>query len=262
MSKSIDALTRGMLVLEEIIRHSPVSLAELHRTTDINKSTLLRILKTLIEVGWIIRSDEMGGYLFANNLSSPITNLNLSATFHSVAAPAIQQLSQESATLTELWAPQNNKVSVISSSSILCDTLASDCSQTQTILASAIGLAYLSFSSETERTSALHKIKVQEGRESRLIKQESPWLKKTIIAIKKQEYAYHNPSMMTNRLCGSHLEIIAFPITRENNSINILSLSREQKNKPPMNIDKDIMGKIKKTIIKMEKNPKTNNTIL
>ncbi|RTE65894.1 MarR family transcriptional regulator [Amphritea opalescens] len=250
MSKSIDALARGMLVLEEIIRHSPVSLAELHRITDISKATLLRILKTLIEAGWIIRSDEMGGYLFANNLSSPITNLDLAATFHSVAAPAIQQLSQESATLTGLWAPQNNKVSVISSSPVLYDTLANDCSQTT--LTSAIGLAYLSFSSEAERTSALHKIKAQEGRESRLIKQESPWLQKTIIAIKNQGYAYHNPRM-TNRLCGSHLEIIAFPITRKNNSINILSLSREQKNQPPLNIDTDIMEKIKNTIIKIEK---------
>lgn len=54
--KSVEALRRGLVVLHAIEQSSAVTLAELHSQTGIPKPTLLRILKTLLEAGWIGRN--------------------------------------------------------------------------------------------------------------------------------------------------------------------------------------------------------------
>lgn len=51
--KSITALRRGLDVLLAIQQSSAVTLAELHRQTGWPKASLLRILKTLQETGWV-----------------------------------------------------------------------------------------------------------------------------------------------------------------------------------------------------------------
>lgn len=55
--KSVEALRRGLLVLHAIEQSSAVTLAELHSQTGIPKASLLRILKTLMESGWVHRNE-------------------------------------------------------------------------------------------------------------------------------------------------------------------------------------------------------------
>lgn len=55
--KSVDALRRGLMVMHAIEQSSAVTLAELHLQTGIPKASLLRILKTLIESGWVVRNE-------------------------------------------------------------------------------------------------------------------------------------------------------------------------------------------------------------
>jgi len=54
--KSIDALRRGLEVMLAIQRSSAATLSELHRQTGLPKATLLRILKTLQQSGWVERN--------------------------------------------------------------------------------------------------------------------------------------------------------------------------------------------------------------
>lgn len=54
--KSIDSLRRGLIVMHAIEQSSAATLTELHYQTGIPKATLLRILKTLEETGWISRN--------------------------------------------------------------------------------------------------------------------------------------------------------------------------------------------------------------
>jgi len=61
--KSIAALRRGLDVLFAIEQSSSVTLLELHRQTLIPKATLLRILKTLRESGWVQRDADNGCYV-------------------------------------------------------------------------------------------------------------------------------------------------------------------------------------------------------
>ncbi|MEI7784754.1 MAG: helix-turn-helix domain-containing protein [Betaproteobacteria bacterium] len=55
--KSIEALGRGLVVMHAIEESSAVTLAQLHLQTGIPKASLLRILKTLIESGWVVRNE-------------------------------------------------------------------------------------------------------------------------------------------------------------------------------------------------------------
>lgn len=61
--KSIAALRRGLVVLRTVRRQSEVSLGELHELTRIPKASLLRILKTLDEAGWVQRRVGDGVYM-------------------------------------------------------------------------------------------------------------------------------------------------------------------------------------------------------
>lgn len=61
--KSITALRRGLDVLLAIQRSSAVTLSELHRQTSLSKATLLRILRTLMEAGWVERNEMESRYV-------------------------------------------------------------------------------------------------------------------------------------------------------------------------------------------------------
>lgn len=61
--KSIEALRRGLEVLQAVQHSSAVTLAELQRQTGLPKASLLRILKTLREAGWVDRNELEGRYV-------------------------------------------------------------------------------------------------------------------------------------------------------------------------------------------------------
>jgi IclR family mhp operon transcriptional activator len=61
--KSIVALRRGLDVFWSIQQSSAATLADLHRQTSLSKATLLRILKTLQEAGWIERNEVENRYV-------------------------------------------------------------------------------------------------------------------------------------------------------------------------------------------------------
>lgn len=61
--KSVESLRRGLDVLLAIEQSSALTLAELQRQLDLPKATLLRMLKTLREAGWVERSELEGRYV-------------------------------------------------------------------------------------------------------------------------------------------------------------------------------------------------------
>ncbi|MEQ8828697.1 MAG: helix-turn-helix domain-containing protein [Alphaproteobacteria bacterium] len=61
--KSIESLRRGLAVYDLLHRQGATSLATLARETGLPKATLLRLLRTLQESGWIARRFNDGRYL-------------------------------------------------------------------------------------------------------------------------------------------------------------------------------------------------------
>lgn len=254
MSKSIDALARGMFVLEEILRNSPISLAELHRSTEISKATLLRILKTLIDVGWVIRSDELGGYLFSNSLGKNSTYMELSIALRTIALPALKQLCSESESLVELWMPETGKMSIIGSAQPQSSPISGFPSYAAPLplLTSPIGLVYLSFCNETERLQRLNEARAQSGKSALLLQRDPLWVQQTLHTIKAQGFAYQKSNNNAETITRSCMEVLALPVIKNNIVLGILSLSRNHYSNRTDSLEDAVLSKAQHTAREIE----------
>lgn len=254
MSKSIDALARGMFVLEEILRNSPISLAELHRSTEISKATLLRILKTLIDVGWVIRSDELGGYLFSNSLGKNSTHMELSIALRTIALPTLKQLCSESESLVELWMPETGKMSIIGSAQPQSFPISDFPSYTAPLplLTSPIGLVYLSFCNETERLQLLNEVREQPGKSALLLQRDPLWFQQTLHTIEAQGFAYQKPNGNAEAITRGNMEVLALPVMKNSVVLGVLSLSRNHCSNRTASLEETILSKAQHTAREIE----------
>jgi DNA-binding IclR family transcriptional regulator len=85
--KSVDALKRGLMVMHAIEQSSAVTLAELHLQTGIPKASLLRILKTLIESGWVVRNELERRFMPAASPGDSGTHTHWRSRLSALAAP-------------------------------------------------------------------------------------------------------------------------------------------------------------------------------
>lgn len=85
--KSIDALSRGLIVMHAIEESSAVTLAQLHWQTGIPKPSLLRILKTLIDSGWVVRNELERRYVPAAAPGDASPAAQWRASLSALAAP-------------------------------------------------------------------------------------------------------------------------------------------------------------------------------
>lgn len=224
MTKSIDALARGVMVIEEMHRRGAVTLSDLHRSTDINKATLLRILRTLVEAGWVIRLSEQRGYRLLNDMSLRLNLAELSRRLRCAGAPILADLSREYEAWAELWVPGDNGLcricSVLPNSSDNCSDL-----ENSTIpwLSSAPGLAYIACCGDEERDRVFKEIISQGGRDATLLKRDRAWFSNTIERLKLQGFIHHTPLTSSPGRMG--METVAAPITTPHSMPVVLSIS-------------------------------------
>jgi len=67
--RAIEALSRGLLVVEALNRRAYTTLAELHEDTKLPKSTLVRLLDTLIAGGYVRRISRTMGYCLTDRVT-------------------------------------------------------------------------------------------------------------------------------------------------------------------------------------------------
>ena len=60
--RTVQSIARAMRVLEVLNRLGVVQVERLHRDTKLPKSTLIRILETLTECGYVIQVSRKAGY--------------------------------------------------------------------------------------------------------------------------------------------------------------------------------------------------------
>ena len=68
--KRIRALERGLIVVEYLSNHGLSTLADLRRATGLTNATLLRILASLQDRGWVRRNIVEGRYELAHSLGA------------------------------------------------------------------------------------------------------------------------------------------------------------------------------------------------
>jgi predicted transcriptional regulator len=75
--RTVQSIARAMRVLEVLNRVDVVQVEQLHRDTELPKSTLIRILETLTECGYVFQVSRRAGYSLtekALRLSSGVRN--------------------------------------------------------------------------------------------------------------------------------------------------------------------------------------------
>ena len=86
----VQSVLKALRLLTEVNRSSPATVGELHRRTGLPKPTIVRLLETLIEAGYVTRDERMRGYL----VTSQVTQL--SSGFH--GAPMVIEAARPWAT--------------------------------------------------------------------------------------------------------------------------------------------------------------------
>ncbi|GGC06360.1 hypothetical protein GCM10011352_35700 [Marinobacterium zhoushanense] len=165
MTKSIESLAQGVSVLEEIHKRGVVTLSELHRTTEINKATLLRVLRTLVESGWVIRSDEQGTYQFVKDILGTPGATELIRALRRIAGPVLTGVCNELGAWAEIWGLQGDRLQMLGSSLPEAPNSISFSLKEQTLplISSAQGLVYLAFCSPENQEQTRHSILTRGG---------------------------------------------------------------------------------------------------
>lgn len=158
--KSVDALRRGLEVLHAIGQSSAVTLADLHRQTGIAKATLLRMLKTLRQAGWIDRNELEGRYVPAAAPGDSGPAAEWRARLSALAAPARATLQRRIPWPTDM-AVRDGKTMLILDAHRPINGLAVNyrvLGFRPGMLVSSLGRCYLAFCPDDERRALIARL--------------------------------------------------------------------------------------------------------
>lgn len=158
--KTIDALHRGLLVLEVLHEMRAASLHDLHRETGIPKSTLIRILHTLHSRGMVWQRMADGAFLPGHTLRRrpPLDDADW---LGEIASPVLERLCQRVPWPSVLSVPRLDYMEVIETNSprACFDYVPpAPVGCRANILRSASGRAYLAFCPDQEREAVLRRL--------------------------------------------------------------------------------------------------------
>jgi IclR family mhp operon transcriptional activator len=155
--KSIEALRRGIEVLEAVRASQGMSLHALHQSTALSKATLLRILKTLEEAGVVQRRIADGIYLPRAGGPPMQEQRRDHLRLTELAAPLLRALHEQLPWPSDLAVRDGTRMLVLESNRPLVGLTVNRkvVGFHPHMLLSALGRAYLAFCPEGEREALL-----------------------------------------------------------------------------------------------------------
>jgi IclR family mhp operon transcriptional activator len=228
---AIRSLQRGLKVLEALQDRPISSLHELHRQTGIPKSSLLRILETLVQSGLVFRRLYDGHYRISTNLSHLARKRDRYDAVAEASAPVLDRLCQKLAWPSDLMVPAGDHMEIRESSRVrtpfftyfIHDRVGTPVNW----VLSAVGRAYLAYCPEPERARILSRLQKSSLVENRLA-HDSKKFERILVDVRSQGYATRDPSFVGGaygRQIPDGLAAIAVPLvdrTRVHGVINLL----------------------------------------
>jgi IclR family transcriptional regulator, mhp operon transcriptional activator len=158
--KRIDALHRGLLVLEVLQDMRAASLHDLHRETGIPKSTLIRIVHTLHARGMVWQRMADGAFLPSHTLQrrAPLDDADW---LSEIASPVLERLCRRVPWPSVLSVPRLDYMEVIETNSpraCFDHVPPAQVGCRGNMLRSASGRAYLAFCPDQEREAVLRRL--------------------------------------------------------------------------------------------------------
>lgn len=171
MAKTIRALERGIEVVTVLGRaDEPLGLDALHRLTGLDKSTLLRVLATLDERGWVVRGLADRRYRLTRAVAALGARPSAEQLMIELAAPVLRELHEALGWPSDLCVQAGVAMRVIESSRSLGARVAHRDVRgfTPCLLRSAVGRAYLASCDDERRATLLARLRGMGGPVARL----------------------------------------------------------------------------------------------
>lgn len=152
----VNALMRGLLVLEAVNAYGPAGLSEIRHHTGIPKATVLRLLESLRQAGYLTFDTETRTYQVGLRALALSNNVSAEDNLLTVARPIMQRLREKLGWPSDLAVFQHDKM-VILDTNRQPGMLSSNRSIGSRVpmLASATGRAYLAAVSPEEQKRIL-----------------------------------------------------------------------------------------------------------
>lgn len=169
--KSINALARGLQVLQVLQTSQGLGLAALHGRTGIPKASLLRILKTLMEQGFIWQRMLDDAWVPSYSLAEMAGRMNRDNQLLEVASPILEALTQQIEWPSVLAVPRLTHMEVIETNvtrAYFDNIRLGPMGFQVNMLRSASGRAFLAFCEEPAREAVLQTLRRSERKGDRL----------------------------------------------------------------------------------------------
>ena len=171
--KSINALARGLEVLQMLQTSGALTLADLHRLSGIPKASILRILKTLMERGFIWQRMVDDAWVPSFSLAELAGRLDRESQLVEVASPVLAELTAEIEWPSVLAVPRLTHMEVIETNAAHAyfDNIALGPVGFQVnMLRSASGRAFVAFCEAPVREAILETLRRSDRKGNRMVR--------------------------------------------------------------------------------------------
>lgn len=191
MTKQIRSLTRALNVIETL-NHADraLSLHQLHQLTELDRATLLRILATLMDAGWVYRSLGDGCYRLTFQLREMGTHIRPENSLAQLASPILEALQKKLHWPSDLMIYNGKRMEIIETTRRQSPLFLPQgfMGYQPYMLQSATGRAYLAWSHPNDCKVILQRLQREEGPDANLAHDEV-WVHKMLEETRRQGYA-------------------------------------------------------------------------
>ncbi|MDF1687803.1 MAG: helix-turn-helix domain-containing protein [Parvibaculaceae bacterium] len=205
---TVEPVLRSLTVLKMLNRRSITTLSTLHDETGLPKSTLVRLLDTLIAGGYVSRLHRRRGYQLTDRVLHLARGYQFSDPVIQAARPVLEKLTQKFKWPFTICTLQGSHMRIRFSTTFhapMADE--SDYAHDRVpLLPSAMGQAYLAFCSEEERKILLRMVQKSENAND-LLSRDTRFVTKLLATVAERGYA-NTLKVGDLRLSGMAIPII------------------------------------------------------
>jgi len=220
--KPVRAVVRAMRVLEAL--KSPQGLNDLHEETGLDRATLLRILRTLRDEGFVMRSLATGTYELTPKVASIASHIRGQTFFTAGAGRVLDRLCRDLLWPSDLAIPQDGAMIAIETSRRQAPLLSNPVALHRpiSVLQSAMGQAWLAYCGDEERNDVIERI-VARRLESEAIRED--YIARIITETRSRGYGARVPGYTAfPESWGNRMHAIAVPILVRGKAVAALNL--------------------------------------
>jgi len=215
MSKQIRALMRGLQVIESMNQSDfPMSLNEIHKVTKLDRATLLRILQTLEDAGWVYRGLGDKCYRITYQIHELGLKVSTNDALAQLAVPVLEKLQGELVWPSDIAIYNGTSMEIVETTRKRTPFIINReiMGARPDMLQSAMGRAYVAFCPDREREAILYRLRNSDTKEGELARKETR-VKALLNDIRNKGYAEREAGYWGNvGNYGGQVSAIAVPI--------------------------------------------------